>query len=313
MKILLALYVSLFSLYTHAETLKTYAGQTLRGQELINEHPTGNICYVIVRQVTDQSQKGHHCHDIEAQFAFNNDVISKEPITLASRVTNYHRSEYPTTKSCAANVDGKTSGQEIYGTDTEKLYTPFFSADGTIGNTKFDYFLSVDPKSKTLTRARVHILKWFSEKNYDCVNLKGLNDPIPATNLYHGHHGNHDPQPTNPSEKPPGCNLWFAQHGICGTIHFLQSPVVNQDSPFQILLTDLNQEPVDHPPVFVDLWMNMGGHGHGSAPVTTTKIQDGIYRADNVYFVMKGLWQIRVTIGHGTHHAEMDTFSTNIR
>lgn len=111
----------------------------------------------------------------------------------------------------------------------------------------------------------------------------------------------------------PTCDLSFTSHGLCGQIQFLQKPVIGKDSPFQILFTDSNANPVDPSPVFVDLWMNMGHHGHGSAPVTTHKVQEGVYRSDNVYFVMEGTWQIRVTIGHGTPQATTEIFTLTLR
>lgn len=127
-----------------------------------------------------------------------------------------------------------------------------------------------------------------------------------------GHHGGGAPG-TAPVEKPEGCDFWFTQHNVCGRITFVQNPVVNQDSPFQIIFSDESLNPVDPTPVFVDLWMNMGGHGHGSAPVKTTKLQEGVYRIDNVYFVMGGMWEIRATIGHGTPQAELDKTEITVR
>ncbi len=173
-KILLLFSLLLFNT-AKATTLDTYAGQTLQGIEQINEHTTGNICYVVIRDVVDKSSKGHHCYDLEVQFAFNNNNISKNPVLLMSRVTNYHRSEYPQVKYCAANVNGKTSEQDIYENNTEILYTPFFTAEEKNGANQYDYFISIDPVTKIPSRARLHILKPFSETNYDCVHL---NNPI---------------------------------------------------------------------------------------------------------------------------------------
>lgn len=301
----------------NAKTLDAYSGQTLQGIEQINEHPTGNICYMVIRHVADQSNKGHHCYDIEAQFAFNNNNVKKDPVLLTSRVTNYHRSEYPQVKSCAANVNGKTSEQDIYENNTEILYTPFFSADEKNGSTQYDYFISIDPVTKSPSRARVHILKPFSETNYDCVNLKSSKHSQLPKHSEHGHddaiHGDHNESAQQPEQKPELCDLWFSRHEICGRIYFLNTPNVNQDSPFQLVFTDKNNQLIDHPPVFSDLWMNMGHHGHGSAPITTNKLTTGIYRTENVYFVMKGKWQVRVTLGHGTSHAETDFYDVLIK
>ena len=299
----------------NAKTLAAYSGQTLQGTEQINEHSTGNICYVVIRDVVDKSNKGHHCYDIEAQFAFNNNNVSKDHVFLMSRVTNYHRSEYPGIKSCAANVNGKTSEQDIYENNTEILYTPFFSADAKMGATQYDYFISIDPVTKMPSRARLHILKPFSETNYDCVNLKSpkhYQTPKDSGHVHdnanQGDHGDHNDPIQQPGQKPENCDLWFSHHEICGRIYFLNTPKVNQDSPFQLVFTDKNNQLIDHPPVFSDLWMNMGHHGHGSAPITTNKLTTGIYRTENVYFVMKGKWQVRVTLGHSTSHAETDIY-----
>lgn len=44
----------------------------------------------------------------------------------------------------------------------------------------------------------------------------------------------------------------------------------------------------------VDLWMQMGSHGHGSSPLTVTPITLNEFDVTKAYFVMKGNWQIRV-------------------
>ena len=46
----------------------------------------------------------------------------------------------------------------------------------------------------------------------------------------------------------------------------------------------------------IDLWMDMGGHGHGSAPLKVTPVNSSVYNVKNAYFVMKGTWLIRVTV-----------------
>lgn len=45
----------------------------------------------------------------------------------------------------------------------------------------------------------------------------------------------------------------------------------------------------------VDLWMQMGHHGHGSSPLKVTQLSHLEYDITKAYFVMKGLWQIRVS------------------
>lgn len=52
----------------------------------------------------------------------------------------------------------------------------------------------------------------------------------------------------------------------------------------------------------VDLWMQMGHHGHGSSPLKVTPLAPLEFDITKAYFVMKGLWQVRVsyTLGQVT-------------
>lgn len=169
------LMTSLFTaLSAQAHTLHTENDQMFVGQEEVNEHATGNICYVRVDLVEDAPARGHFCKNISAQFLHNTDKISKDPVLLYSRVTNNHRAEYPKVKTCVENINGTSYGNEIYGDNDEILYNPFFSAANKDGMTSYDYFLSISPETKNIVRSRVHIMSWFSETNIDCVNLKPL-------------------------------------------------------------------------------------------------------------------------------------------
>ena len=47
--------------------------------------------------------------------------------------------------------------------------------------------------------------------------------------------------------------------------------------------------------VKIDLWMQMGQHGHGSSPLKVTPVSPSEYDITKAYFVMRGSWQIRVT------------------
>ncbi len=52
--------------------------------------------------------------------------------------------------------------------------------------------------------------------------------------------------------------------------------------------------------VKVDLWMQMGTHGHGSSPLKVTQLAPGKFDVTKAYFVMKGKWQIRVAYKLGS-------------
>lgn len=44
----------------------------------------------------------------------------------------------------------------------------------------------------------------------------------------------------------------------------------------------------------IDLWMQMGRHGHGSSPLAITQFDEENFTVTKAFFVMKGLRQIRV-------------------
>lgn len=159
--------------FVGATSLKVQSGHLYQGEESFQDQKTGNVCYLRIDYV-EPASFGRHCYKIIAQAAFltDQDELPNEPITLQSRVTNMHRAEYPKIKSCAVNENGKTSENDIYQEDAEKIYTSFFAGELKRGSTTFSLFLSIDPESKTPSRVRLHQMGWFSEASYDCLNLK---------------------------------------------------------------------------------------------------------------------------------------------
>lgn len=77
-------------------------------------------------------------------------------------------------RTCAMNVDGSASGDEIYLEDTESLYSQSFGGGKKQDGIQYDYFLTVSPKTKDLVRARIHVLKILTERNFDCVRLEKM-------------------------------------------------------------------------------------------------------------------------------------------
>jgi hypothetical protein len=66
--------------------------------------------------------------------------------------------------------------------------------------------------------------------------------------------------------------------------------------------TDLNVE--------VELWMP--SMGHGSSPVTVTKISDTHFLATEVFFIMPGPWEIRINWKDGTNVVDQTVFDITI-
>lgn len=149
-------------------------GQIYMGQEAVNERLTGNNCFITVQRVEPFAEKGLHCNSIDFLFASERPDVPKDTLRVDSRVTNYHRAEYPKVRTCAVNVDGTTSGDEIYGQDTTALYNQIFGGAMTTGGVSYDYFLTLSPRTKEVARARVHIRDSSTEKDVDCVRLEKM-------------------------------------------------------------------------------------------------------------------------------------------
>jgi hypothetical protein len=171
-KLLLSVLLTL-GLTAQAATNNSQPGDFYIGTESINEHPTGNLCYLYVDYV-QSSLKGKHCSEMQVRaiFSTNSEQFPKDDITLVSRITNYHRAEYPQQKTCAINNEGKTSGNDIYSDDDSNLYNDILGWNGTFKGSKLDLFVSLSSVSKTPVRVRFHKLNWMSEINYDCTQLK---------------------------------------------------------------------------------------------------------------------------------------------
>lgn len=174
MKTLIFLILTIAAGYSMAQTHSVRRGDVFIGDELYNEHKTGNICYITINGLQEAPERGLHCYSIDFAFASIREDIPKEVLKVDSRITNYHRPEYPNFKTCAMNVNGTTSGDDIYGEDTANLYNQIFGGAHSTDSVQNDYFLTLSSKSKTVVRARIHVLKTFSEYNVDCVNLQKM-------------------------------------------------------------------------------------------------------------------------------------------
>ena len=155
-----------------ADTSNVKPGQVYVGKETFNEHSTGKVCYVTIKGTRAIPEKGLHCNNIEFQFNSIREDLPKDILSVDARVTNYHRPEFPETRTCAMNVNGTTSGDEIYGEETSILYNQIFGGSHSVSSTRFDYFLTLSPNKKLAARARIHVTQAFNEYDVDCVNLE---------------------------------------------------------------------------------------------------------------------------------------------
>lgn len=163
----------LLSYHGQATVNNSQPGDLYIGTEVVNEQATGNLCYLYI-DLVQKSLKGQHCSEmlVRSIFSTNTDKFPKEGIVVVSRLTNYHRAEYPQKKTCALSIDGTTSGDNIYEADGSYLYNDILGWNGIYKGSKLDLFVSLSSATKTPVRMRFHKLNWLSESNYDCINLK---------------------------------------------------------------------------------------------------------------------------------------------
>lgn len=167
-----------FSTLSFANITNTYQDQLFMGKEMINEHPTGAVCYVKIDSIVDRSEKGIHCKDFNVQFLMQtqNYQITKEPVRVQSRVTNVHDSAtYPKYKTCGELKSTAPKGTTRFDENTSDLYIQIASGETRVGRTQYHWHVSFNEETKLPTRTRVHLLSWFKEVDIDCVNLKPMN------------------------------------------------------------------------------------------------------------------------------------------
>lgn len=172
MKVFVLMLLSCLGAQAMAETSNVKPGQVYIGKETYNEHSTGKICYVTIQGAQAIPAKGLYCNNIEFQFNSVREDLPKDILSVDSRITNYHRPEFPQVRTCAMNVNGTTSGNEIYGEDTSLLYNQIFGGSHSVGSTRYDYFLTLSSNKKLAVRARIHVMQSFNEYDVDCVNLE---------------------------------------------------------------------------------------------------------------------------------------------
>jgi hypothetical protein len=111
---------------------------------------------------------------------------------------------------------------------------------------------------------------------------------------------------TGPSDDPAEvCPLRFERAGMCARLEWVKIPSEEETGSFLLRFTRIENGaaiPSDAPSglkVAVKLWMP--DMGHGSSPVKVVRPlnasglpEAGVYRAEDVHFVMPGAWEIRI-------------------
>jgi hypothetical protein len=110
---------------------------------------------------------------------------------------------------------------------------------------------------------------------------------------------------SGPTDATDWCALRFERIGMCARLEWLKAPSEEETGVFLLHFSRIENGasiPSDAPSglkVAVKLWMP--DMGHGSSPVRVVRPlnasglpETGVYRAEDVHFVMPGAWEIRV-------------------
>lgn len=101
------------------------------------------------------------------------------------------------------------------------------------------------------------------------------------------------------------CGFHFSSENICLKTTWIQKPTESTYGEMTLSFVDYNDpsrfvDPVTLP--FILLWMP--SMGHGSSPVKIIRLDIGIYRASEIFFIMPGPWDIRYQLKNGSHVIE---------
>lgn len=97
--------------------------------------------------------------------------------------------------------------------------------------------------------------------------------------------------PNDPNHTAPVCA--DVNPGVCTHLKLLSVINTSTEGEFIVHVTTPNDVLVSD--LKVSLWMNMGGHSHGSAPVEIAAMDEANhFKISNAWFVMSGPWLVQV-------------------
>lgn len=98
------------------------------------------------------------------------------------------------------------------------------------------------------------------------------------------------------------------EEGVCATMKWLDGPVLNKKSSFQLILN----EPLKESNIKIYTYMLMdNGHHHGGPKMSFNEITPGVYQSNDARFFMghmKGCWEVRVELDHPLYGVETIAF-----
>lgn len=108
--------------------------------------------------------------------------------------------------------------------------------------------------------------------------------------------------------KPEACPLKFAsKHCLSVTWELLPT----EDETGAFIFRIVRPDPAGAVPEDLDGKLSvvawMPGMGHGSSPITVERLDIGVYRASQVFFTMRGEWELRFLLKSGNETRDQAT------
>jgi hypothetical protein len=95
--------------------------------------------------------------------------------------------------------------------------------------------------------------------------------------------------------------LHQTQERLCVSLEWIEGPFLNAYSKNIVSFQNVDTKELKSPSVPVKFfgWMKMGTHEHGTKPVQTSLIKEGVYQNAQIYFMggMMGTWEFKVKVG----------------
>ena len=93
--------------------------------------------------------------------------------------------------------------------------------------------------------------------------------------------------------KTATCALKYNSQNLCAAYDWETYPTGSDMGAFVARFTNPTSGALVDPALSLKVVLWMPSMGHGSSPVTVTRLSTGVYRVDKVFFSMPGTWQIR--------------------
>lgn len=115
------------------------------------------------------------------------------------------------------------------------------------------------------------------------------------------HRVNETPFEARTQEVSDECEYYFESEALCLRARWDTRATESTFGSMTLTFTERNSptrpvSPKRDP--FIQLWMP--SMGHGSSPVTMTLLEEGVYKAEDIFFIMPGPWDIRFQLKDGS-------------